>query len=175
MGRYVLGFEEIDQTQVAAIGGKAAPLGELSRLEGISVPAGFCVTTVAFRRVVAGAPTIADLLERLSRLTQDDRGRSSALSGEIRLNLEAVGVPDDVEDGVIGALGQLGEHAAYAVRSSATAEDSADDILRGPAGHLPEHRWADGDSPAPQPLLGLAFHRALGDLPAAKRHRPPAG
>ena len=48
MGCYVLGFQEIDQTQVAVVGGKGAHLGELSRIEGIRVPAGFCVTTDAF-------------------------------------------------------------------------------------------------------------------------------
>ena len=41
MGRYVLDFQEIDQTQVAVVGGKGAHLGELSRIEGIRVPAGF--------------------------------------------------------------------------------------------------------------------------------------
>ncbi|HEX2034926.1 MAG TPA: PEP/pyruvate-binding domain-containing protein, partial [Chloroflexota bacterium] len=49
MGRYVLGFQEIDQTQVAVVGGKGAHLGELSRIEGLRVPAGFCVTTDAFQ------------------------------------------------------------------------------------------------------------------------------
>ena len=39
--RYVLGFQEIDQTQVAVVGGKGANLGELSRIEGIRVPAGY--------------------------------------------------------------------------------------------------------------------------------------
>ena len=31
MDNYVLGFQEIDQTQVACVGGKGAHLGELSR------------------------------------------------------------------------------------------------------------------------------------------------
>ena len=49
----VLGFQEIDRTQVAVVGGKGAHLGELSRIDGIRVPAGFCVTTDAFRRIMA--------------------------------------------------------------------------------------------------------------------------
>ena len=57
MGCYVLELEEIDRTQVALVGGKAAHLGELSRIEGIHVPAGFCVTTDAFRRIVAQVPS----------------------------------------------------------------------------------------------------------------------
>ena len=52
MGRYVLGLEEVDRTQVAVVGGKGAHLGELSRIEGIRVPAGFCVTTDAFQQVI---------------------------------------------------------------------------------------------------------------------------
>ncbi|MGN6168882.1 MAG: PEP/pyruvate-binding domain-containing protein, partial [Solirubrobacteraceae bacterium] len=45
---YVFGLQEIDRTQVAVVGGKGAHLGELSRIEGIHVPPGFCVTTEAF-------------------------------------------------------------------------------------------------------------------------------
>ena len=58
--RYVLGLEEIDKTQVALAGGKGAHLGELSRIEGIRVPPGFCVTTDAFRRVMTTVPRISD-------------------------------------------------------------------------------------------------------------------
>src|SRR5438874_4715036 len=58
MGSYVLGFQEIDQMQVAIVGGKGAHLGELSRIEGIRVPAGFCVTTDASRQIMAEAPSI---------------------------------------------------------------------------------------------------------------------
>ena len=67
MGSYVLGFQEIDQTQVAIVGGKGAHLGEVSRIEGIRVPPGFCVTTEASRRIVADAPSIDDLLQVVAR------------------------------------------------------------------------------------------------------------
>ena len=115
----VLGLEEIDATQVAIAGGKGAQLGELSRIEGIRVPPGFCVTTDAFRRVIGQAPSI----DRLSRLSADDREGIRTLSAEIRRTIEAIAIPDDVAAAITGALARLGEHAAYAVRSSATAED----------------------------------------------------
>src|SRR5256886_15574084 len=70
MGRYVLGFQEIDQTQVAVVGGKGAHLGELSRIEGVRVPVGFCVTTDAFQRIMAEAPSIRSLYDRLDRLSR---------------------------------------------------------------------------------------------------------
>src|ERR687896_1250847 len=123
MGRYVLGFQEIDQTQVAIVGGKGAHLGELSRIEGIRVPAGFCVTTDAFLRIMTEAPSIDDPLDRLSVLKPDDRDAIGTLSAEVRRTLEGIAIPDDLAAAITGALARLGEHAAYAVRSSATAED----------------------------------------------------
>ena len=123
MGCYVLGFEEIDRTQVAVVGGKGAHLGELSRIEGVRVPAGFCVTTDAFRRIMAEAPSVDDRLDRLSRLKPDDREAIRALSAEIRRTIEAVAIPDDLAAEITRPLARLGEQAAYAVRSSATAED----------------------------------------------------
>jgi len=123
MGSYLLGLQEIDQTQVAVVGGKGAQLGELSRIEGIRVPAGFCVTTDAFRRIMAEAPSIDERLDRLSRLNPDDREAIRTLSVEIRRTLEGIAIPDDLAAAITRALAQLGEHAAYAVRSSATAED----------------------------------------------------
>ena len=119
----MLGFEEIDQTQVAVVGGKGAHLGELSRIEGIRVPAGFCVTTDAFQRIMAEAPSIDDRLDRLSRLKPDDREAIRALSAEIRRTLEGIAIPDDLAAAITRSLARLGEQAAYAVRSSATAED----------------------------------------------------
>ena len=123
MGSYVLGLQEIDQTQVALVGGKGAHLGELSRIEGIRVPAGFCVTTDAFRRIMAEAPSIDERLDRLSRLNPDDREAIRTLSAEIRRTVEGIAIPDDLAAAITGALARLGEQAAYAVRSSATAED----------------------------------------------------
>jgi phosphoenolpyruvate synthase/pyruvate phosphate dikinase len=120
---YVLGLQEIDQTHVAVVGGKGAQLGELSRIEGIQVPAGFCVTTDAFRRVMEYAPSIDDRLDRLSRLNLKDREAVRTLSAEIRQTLEGIAFPEDVAAAITRALARLGEQAAYAVRSSATAED----------------------------------------------------
>ena len=123
MGSYALGLQEIDQTQVAVVGGKGTHLGELSRIEGIRVPAGFCVTTDAFRRIVAEAPSIDEGLDRLSCLNLDDREAIRTLSAEIRGTIEGIAIPDDLATAITHALARLGEQAGYAVRSSATAED----------------------------------------------------
>ncbi len=123
MGSYVLGFQEIDQTQVAIVGGKGAHLGELSRIEGIRVPTGFCVTTDGFRRIMAEAPSIDERLDRLPRLNPDDQEAIRTLSAQIRRTLEGIAIPEDLAAAITRSLARLGERAAYAVRSSATAED----------------------------------------------------
>jgi rifampicin phosphotransferase len=122
MSCYVLDFQEIDQTQVALVGGKGARLGELSRIEGVRVPPGFCVTTDAFQRILAEAPSIEDRLDRLDRLAPDDRTAIGTLSAEIRRAVEATPIPKDLESAITR---RLDGQAAYAVRSSATTEDLA--------------------------------------------------
>jgi pyruvate,water dikinase len=124
MGSYLLDLHEIDPTQVALVGGKGAHLGELSRIEGIRVPAGFCVTTDAFRRVMADAPSIDDRIGQLSRLDPNDREAIRTRSAEIRRTLKGIVIPEDLAAAITRQLARLGERAAYAVRSSATAEDS---------------------------------------------------
>ena len=93
MNAYVLGLQRVDRTAIAAVGGKGANLGELSRLEGIRVPNGFCVTTDAYR-----------------------------------IALPELSIPAEVRD---ATTRRLVEHEAYAVRSSATAEDLPDASFAG--------------------------------------------
>ncbi|MFE2878550.1 rifamycin-inactivating phosphotransferase [Streptomyces roseus] len=121
--RYVLALDEVGEAQAAIVGGKGAHLGGLSRIEGVRVPGGFCVTTYAFRRMLAQAASIADRLDELSRVDPDDREAIRALSARTRRTIEETPVPDDVAAAISRALAGLGEQAPYAVRSSATAED----------------------------------------------------
>jgi pyruvate,water dikinase len=123
MGRDVLWFDEVDRTMLATVGGKAAGLAELTRIDGIRVPAGYCVTTDAFRRIVAEAPSLDERIDRLARLDPGDRNTIRALSAEVRATVEAAAIPDDLVAAIARPLARLGEQAAYAVRSSATAED----------------------------------------------------
>ncbi|MGC4985363.1 rifamycin-inactivating phosphotransferase [Streptomyces sp. DT193] len=121
--QYVLDLQEVDRTRVAVVGGKGAHLGGLSRIEGVRVPAGFCVTTDAFRRIMAEVPSIDGLIDELSHVNPDDRDAIRTLSARIRRTIEEIVVPDDLAATVTHALARLGEGAACAVRSSATAED----------------------------------------------------
>jgi phosphoenolpyruvate synthase/pyruvate phosphate dikinase len=123
MSSYVLGFQDIDKTKRMVVGGKGANLGELSKLEGIRVPDGFCISTEAFKRIIGEASSINALLDQLALLKVEDRDKIGELSGEIRSVIEGIAIPQDIHEEITRLLSRLDEKNAYAVRSSATAED----------------------------------------------------
>jgi len=123
MSSFVFGLKDIDKTKFNLFGGKAANLGELTRIEGIRVPDAFCISTEAFKRIISETPPGNELLDKLSRLKIEDRNKIGELSGEIRRAIEGMPIPQDIEDEIGSFLSKLGEKNAWAVRSSATAED----------------------------------------------------
>lgn len=125
MNSYVLGFQEIDKTKLAIVGGKGVNLGELSRIEGIEVPEGFCVTTKAYKEIIGNNRKFHSLLDQLSLIKVDNRESISEISAQIRKVIEEIAIPQDIENEITCQLKQLGEKNAYAIRSSATMEDLA--------------------------------------------------
>jgi phosphoenolpyruvate synthase/pyruvate phosphate dikinase len=123
MSSYLFGFQDIDKTKLMDVGGKGANLGELSKIEGICVPDGFCISTEAFKRILGETSSINELLDQLSLLKVEDRSKIGELSGEIRKIIEGIDIPEDINEEITRLLSRLGEKNAYAVRSSATAED----------------------------------------------------
>ncbi|HEX5750386.1 MAG TPA: phosphoenolpyruvate synthase [Archangium sp.] len=123
MNAYVLGFHEIDRTKLKLAGGKGANLGELSGIKGIQVPAGFCVTTEAYQAMTRDNQGLARLLDELTHLKAEERERISGIGAKIRLAIERAPIPEGIAEEIAGALAKLGEQGAFAVRSSATAED----------------------------------------------------
>ena len=96
---------------------------EVLGLDEVDEPPGFCITTAAFRRVVAAAPTVAGLLDRLAAVAADDREARAATCAQIRQAVESIVIPDDLATAITHALARLGDGTPVAVRSSATAED----------------------------------------------------
>lgn len=123
MSSFVLGFHDIDKTKLAVAGGKGANLGELSSIEGLHVPAGFCITTEAYKKIIEETPAMKELLKQLSLLTVGERDKIVKLSSEIRQVIEGASLPQDLQTEITQHLAGFGENNAYAVRSSATAED----------------------------------------------------
>lgn len=123
MRSLVLDFQEMQQTQLGLVGGKGLHLGELSKIEGIQVPEGFCVTTEAYQKAIEPNETYQALLHRLTMLNAEAREQMGEISREIRQTILDVEIPSDVADAVVRYLSRFGEEQALAVRSSATAED----------------------------------------------------
>lgn len=123
MNSLVIGFQEVEETQLLLVGGKGLNLGLLSSIEGIKVPEGFCVTTVGYQQAVEKNETYQTLLDQLSLLKVENREQIGEISRKIRQLLMEVEIPSDVVTAVTHYLSVLGDEHAYAVRSSATAED----------------------------------------------------
>lgn len=123
MSYLVLSFQEMEPTQLLHVGGKGLNLGELSKIQGIHVPEGFSVTTVGFQRATEQNETYHALLRQLTKLKPEDRDQIGEISRKIRQVLLEVAIPSDVAKAVTQYHSRFGEDHAYAVRSSATAED----------------------------------------------------
>ncbi|MDA2633751.1 phosphoenolpyruvate synthase [Bacillus cereus] len=123
MSSFVLDFQEIEKTQLFFVGGKGLNLGELSNIQGIQVPEGFCVTTVGYEQAIGKNGAFQTLLNQLAMLKIEERDRIGEISKQIREVIMAVEIPVDVVESVAHYLSHFGDEHAYAVRSSATAED----------------------------------------------------
>lgn len=123
MSFLVLGFQEMDKTQLLLVGGKGLNLGELSKIHGIHVPEGFCVTTEAYQKALKNNEAYHALLDQLALLKVQDRDQIAEISRKIRQIIMSAEIPSDVIKAVSHYLSQFGKEHAYAVRSSATAED----------------------------------------------------
>lgn len=123
MGTNILDFQDINKSMLVKVGGKGANLGELAKVEGIHVPDGFCITTQAFERMIEETPSVNVLLDKLSMLTLEDSNELVALSREIRRIIEETAIPQDIVTDISDYLDKFGDECAWAIRSSATAED----------------------------------------------------
>jgi len=127
----VLPFEAIGAADLPRVGGKGANLGELAAA-GFPVPGGFCVTTAAFQRFLAGSRAVAEgVYAALGALEAGDVEGARDAGARVRDRLGRLPMPADVRDAVLAAWQSAGADAAYAVRSSATAEDLPDASFAG--------------------------------------------
>ncbi|EIT86708.1 phosphoenolpyruvate synthase [Fictibacillus macauensis ZFHKF-1] len=124
MNAYVVDVKEVEVTHLMQVGGKALRVGELSKMQEIQVPEGFCVTTLAYQKVIEQNEAISSLVHKLMDLTLENQHSIRELSREIRQKIMKTTIPSHLVHEVTTYLSKLGEEHAYAVRSSATAEDS---------------------------------------------------
>ncbi|WP_405112942.1 phosphoenolpyruvate synthase [Paenibacillus sp. FSL K6-1217] len=123
MQSLVIGLKEMDNAQLLLAGGKGANLSRLSRMEGIHVPEGFCVTIEGYQEATRNNEAYHALLDRLAVVQAEDPAQLADISRAIRQTIESAEIPPGVVAAVTQQLSRLGDDQAYAVRSSATAED----------------------------------------------------
>ena len=132
----VVPFENLRMSDVEAVGGKNASLGEMiSQLpQGVRVPTGFATTAHAFRQFLAHDGLADRINARLSQLDTEDVRALAEAGAEIRHWVEQQPFPADLEAEIRRAFTTLSAgqaQASFAVRSSATAEDLPDASFAG--------------------------------------------
>jgi pyruvate, water dikinase len=132
----VVAFENLRMSDVEAVGGKNASLGEMiSQLPtGVRVPTGFATTAHAFRQFLAHDGLVARIKDKLDTLDTDDVNALAAAGAQIRGWVEAQPFPADLEQAIRSEFAKLSAgnvQASFAVRSSATAEDLPDASFAG--------------------------------------------
>ncbi len=136
----VVPFEDLRMTDVDAVGGKNASLGEMiSQLaaSGVRVPGGFATTAHAFRRFLAHDGLAQKIEARLATLDTEDTRALAQAGTQIRGWIEHTPFPSDLEAAIrsefakLAAGGPEAHSTSFAVRSSATAEDLPDASFAG--------------------------------------------
>ncbi|MGM0867417.1 MAG: phosphoenolpyruvate synthase [Bacillota bacterium] len=118
----VVFLNQLDRTHLLYAGGKGANLGELSKA-GFPVPGGFCITTSAYQEFISGSSEMNSLFEELNTLNPADLNQLRDVSQRIRTHISQLETPKPLQEEILDAWNQVGKDFAYAVRSSATAED----------------------------------------------------
>ncbi len=122
----VLWLNEVSKEDVPLVGGKAANLGELMKLE-IPVPNGFVVDARTFNEFLEATGIKYQILDMLRGLDVENTDELNKVSESIRKLIEETEIPEKIENEIKSAYRRLceeeGEEVFVAVRSSATAED----------------------------------------------------
>jgi pyruvate, water dikinase len=121
-------FSGLTSADVAYAGGKGANLGQLTQV-GLPVPPGFVVGAPAYAAVRADTHLGAHLEQILSNLDVEDTAALQEAAGQARAAVGESELPAWLTEAIVAAYRELcreGEvEASVAVRSSATAEDTA--------------------------------------------------
>ena len=138
MQEYVLWYQELGMNDVNRVGGKNASLGEMiSNLSnaGVQVPGGFATTSYAFNQFLEKSGVESQIYTLLDALDVDDVNALAQAGSRIRQWIIETPFQVELEDAIKIAfdklVGDAGDGASFAVRSSATAEDMPDASFAG--------------------------------------------
>jgi len=123
MSQYIKYFKELTKADVLIAGGKGASLGEMTKAK-FPIPPGFVVLSSAFDKFIEETGLIAEIEAQLKKVNPEETHTIDDASEIIRQLINKYPMPKDLAQDILSAFDKLGAHYV-AVRSSATAEDSA--------------------------------------------------
>lgn len=130
MAEHVRAFGEIEQIDNSQIGGKATGLVKLVRA-GLPVPDGFVIGTTAYEEFLRAGDLMERIDANLAKVDYGNPGQLEVCTAQIRLLIVNTPVPDNIEAQIAAYYERLGGSAFVAVRSSGTAEDTANASFAG--------------------------------------------
>ena len=124
----ILPLEMLSRDNMAEVGGKAANLGEVYNRVSLPVPQGFAVTAYACQHFLDHNDLSKLIDSKLRGLDVNDTETLMKISPEIQSLILNAELPDDLKrelrNAAIELKHKLGSDIRFAVRSSATSEDS---------------------------------------------------
>jgi len=120
-------FDDVSRRDIPLVGGKGANLGEMTRA-GLPIPPGFVIDVEAYAQFRAQTGLGPRIEQELAALDVEDPSGLQATSERLRTTIEAAEFPEQLRPPITEAYRRLCRESdcAVAVRSSATAEDTAE-------------------------------------------------
>jgi pyruvate,water dikinase len=127
-GRLILPLNALDKDMTEVAGSKMANLGEVKNRIHLKVPAGFVITSSAFKRFMDYNSLQVEIDRKLQSIDSEDIEDLYAFSAEIQQLVIRSRIPDDLDAAIRGAWEDLeaenGGKITVALRSSALGEDA---------------------------------------------------
>ena len=120
---FIKNFKSISKKDVCVAGGKGASLGEMIRAK-ISVPPGFIILVEAFDKFLRETDLTVEIASQVKQMNYKDINSIDRASNVIRDLIHDALMPPDLEEEFLKEFKRLNTKYV-AIRSSATAEDSA--------------------------------------------------
>ncbi len=127
---YIFKFQDLDNSNVAEVGGKNASLGEMfTQLEskGVRVPDGFATSSECYRDFLQANDLEKPIKDLLDKLDPENLDSLEDTGKKIRKKILDADIPEKIAEAITEGYNDLKERekevSSVAVRSSATAED----------------------------------------------------
>ncbi len=123
----VIDFTDLNAGMAEMVGGKGANLGEVKNRVGLPVPAGFAISTYAYKIFLDHNLLAARLTELLGHWRLNDLDSLTKVSEDLKQMILTARVPPELEAAIANAYHSLaareGSRPRLAMRSSAVGED----------------------------------------------------